>query len=180
MHALSFGSYWGLRIAATDPRITAIAAPWASYVDKYYLMNEESPRYKQLFGYITQSSSEEEIDRIVEQMTMDGRMKDIRCPTLLICGEYDPRAPLDELYPLFDQLQAPGELWVMPDQHHSASVSGRHGGVWDADIHAFACDWLRDRFNGIPVRYPGEVLYVEPSGAGPNSTAVKLKRRWYE
>ena len=63
VYALSFGSHWGMRIAATDQRIAAIAAPWASYVDKYYLLNEESPRYKQLFAYLTQSKSEEDLDR---------------------------------------------------------------------------------------------------------------------
>ena len=59
VYALSFGSYWGMRIAAKEQRIAAVAAPWASFVDKYYLMTEESPRYKQLFAYLTQSETEE-------------------------------------------------------------------------------------------------------------------------
>jgi dipeptidyl aminopeptidase/acylaminoacyl peptidase len=181
VYALSFGSYWGMRIAATDHRIAAVAAPWASYVDRYFLLNEESPRYKQLFAYMTHATSEEELDRIVAKMSLDGRMADIRCPSLLVCGEYDPRAPMDEIYRLFDQMKAPAELWVLPDQHHSASVTMRHGAsVWEADMHAFSCDWLRDRFNGVPVKHPGQVLYIEASGAGPNSPSVKLKRKWYE
>jgi pimeloyl-ACP methyl ester carboxylesterase len=181
VYALSFGSHWGMRIAATEPRIAAIAAPWASYTDKYYLLNEESPRYKQLFAYLTQSASEEELDKIVADMTMDGRMGDIECPTLLVSGEYDPRAPIEEVYRLFDQMKAPAELWVLSDQHHTSSVTvaGRNQ-IWEADIHAFVCDWLRDRFEGKAVKYPGKVLYLEPSGTGPNGDAVTLKRRWYE
>lgn len=181
VYALSFGSFWGMQIAAKDRRIAAAAAPWASFVDKYYLMTEESPRYKQLFAYLTQSSTEEELDKVVSNMTMEGRMEKITCPTLITAGEYDPRAPLDEVYRLFDQMKAPAELWVMPDQHHNGSVTQKaRSAVWEADIHAFVCDWLRDRFNGIPVKYPGKVLWLEPSGAGPNAQGVSHKRRWFD
>jgi pimeloyl-ACP methyl ester carboxylesterase len=181
VYALSFGSHWGMRIAATEPRVRAVAAPWPSFVDKYYLMNEESPRYKQLFAYLTQSGSEEELDRVVGEMTMEGRMEQIACPTLLVSGEFDPRAPVDEVYRLFDQMKAPAELWLLPDQHHSASITSRTlSAIWEADIHAFVCDWLRERFNGKPVRHPGQVLYLEPSGAGPNSPSVNIKRKWFE
>jgi len=181
VYALSFGSFWGMQIAAKDRRIAAAAAPWASFVDKYYLMTEESPRYKQLFAYLTQSSTEEDLDKVVSAMTMEGRMEKITCPTLITAGEYDPRAPLDEVYRLFDQMKAPAELWVMPDQHHNGSVTQKaRSAVWEADIHAFVCDWLRDRFNGIPVKHPGKALWLEPSGAGPNAQGVSHKRRWFD
>lgn len=181
VYALSFGSYWGMRIAATERRVRAVAAPWASHVDKYYLMNEESPRYKQLFAFLTQSASEEELDRVVAAMTMEGRMEKITCPTLLVSGEFDPRAPIEEVYRLFDQMKAPAELWLLPDQHHNGSITARpRSSVWEADIHAFVCDWLRERFNGVPVKHPGKVLYLEPSGAGPNSPSVTFKRKWFE
>ena len=123
VYALSFGSYWGMRIAATTTACRAAAAPWASFVDKYYLMTEESPRYKQLFAFLTQSKSEEELDKVVGEMTMEGRMDKITCPTLIVVGEFDPRAPVDEVYRLFDQMKAPAELWVLPDQHHNGSVT---------------------------------------------------------
>src|SRR5688500_3646956 len=93
VYALSFGSHWGMRIAAKEKRLAAVAAPWASFVDKYYLMTEESPRYKQLFAYLTQSSSEEDLDKVVSAMTMEGLMDKISAPTLIVTGEYDPRAP---------------------------------------------------------------------------------------
>lgn len=177
----SFGSHWGMRIAATEHRVRAVAAPWASFVDKYYLMTEESPRYKQLFAYLTQSSTEEELDRVVREMTMEGLMEKIACPTLLVTGEYDPRAPVEEVFRLFDQMKAPAELWLLPDQHHNSSITtGARSAVWEADIHAFMCDWLRERFNGVPVKHPGQVLYLEPSGAGLNSPSVSLKRRWFD
>ncbi|MCC7485985.1 MAG: prolyl oligopeptidase family serine peptidase [Burkholderiales bacterium] len=181
VYALSFGSYWGMRIAATEHRIAAAACPWASFVDKYYLMTEESPRYKQLFAYLTQSESEAELDRVWEAMTMEGFMERIRCPTLVVTGEYDPRAPIAEVYRLMDQMKAPYELWALPDQHHNGSVTQKaRSSVWEADIHAFVCDWLRERFEGKPLRHAGKTLWLEPSGAGPNGPGLVYKRRWFD
>ncbi|HEY4374049.1 MAG TPA: alpha/beta hydrolase [Burkholderiales bacterium] len=180
VYALSFGSHWGMRIAATDHRIAAVAAPWASFGDKYFLMNEESPRYKQLFAYLTQSQSEAEVDKVVAEMNMEGRMGEIQCPTLIVNGEFDPRAPADEIYRLFDQMKAPAEFWMLPDQHHNGSVSGAGRAViWQADIHSFATDWLRDRLLGKPVKYPGKVLYLDQA-SGPNGKSPTMKRYWYE
>ncbi len=181
VYALSFGSFWGMRIAAKNRNVAAAAAPWASFVDKYYLMTEESPRYKQLFAYLTQSSSEAELDAVWQKMTMEGLMDKITCPTLIVAGEYDPRAPVDEVYRLFDQMKAPAELWVLPDQHHNGSITQKgRSSVWEADIHAFVCDWLRERFNGVPVKHPGKSLWVDPAGAGPNAAGISYKRRWFD
>ncbi len=72
-------------------------------------------------------------------------------------------------------------MWVLPDQHHNGSiVASARSSVWEADIHAFVCDWLRERFNGVPLKHPGKVLYLEPSGAGPNRASVSLTRRWFD
>ncbi len=181
VYALSFGSFWGMRIAAKNRNVAAAAAPWASFVDKYYLMNEESPRYKQLFAYLTQSSSEAELDAVWQKMTMEGLMEKITCPTLVVTGEYDPRAPIEEVYRLFDEMKAPAELWVLPDQHHNGSVTQKgRASVWEADIHAFVCDWMRERFEGKPVKHPGKSLWLDPAGTGPNAPGVSYKRRWFD
>ncbi len=181
VYALSFGSFWGMRIAAKNRNIAAAAAPWASFVDKYYLMTEESPRYKQLFAYLTQSSSEAELDAVWQKMTMDGLMDKITCPTLIVAGEYDPRAPIDEVYRAFDEMTAPAELWVLPDQHHNGSITQKgRSSVWEADIHAFVCDWMRERFNGVPMKHPGKSMWIDPVGAGPNAPGISYKRRWFD
>jgi hypothetical protein len=77
-----------------------------------------------LFAYLTQSSTEAELDEVLSAMTLDGYMARIACPVLLAAGEYDPRSPLDEVYRMFDQLTAPAELWVFADQHHMPSIGG--------------------------------------------------------
>jgi dienelactone hydrolase len=181
VHALSFGSHWGLQFAAAEPRLAACAASWASHVDKYFLLQEESPRYKQLFAYLTQAQSEAELDRIVGAMTMEGRMEKIGCPTLLISGEYDPRAPIEEVYRSFDEMTAHAELWLLADQHHNGSITGAaRASVWEADIHAFVCDWLRERFRGLPLKHAGKVLWLDGASGGPNGPQPTYRRRWFD
>ena len=123
--ATSFGSYWGVRLAATDHRFVAAAFPAASLCDTYHLMEEESPRYKQLFAYLTHARSEAELDAFVAQMDLRPFIPEIQCPSLFTIGEYDlPRSPLEEVYEIFDRVRAPAELWVYADQHHAAALRG--------------------------------------------------------
>jgi pimeloyl-ACP methyl ester carboxylesterase len=177
VYATSFGSLWGMRLAATDDRIKAVVAVQASLCDKSIQTDLESPRWKQLFAFLTGAETEQELDAVMRDMTMDGYMNQIACPALLTVGEYDPRAPLNELYPVFDELTAPAELWVMADQHHSFTVGP--GATWARGSHGVCLDWLRDRLSGKPVAHPGEVRWVDRPG-GPNDPTVQSKRSWYE
>jgi pimeloyl-ACP methyl ester carboxylesterase len=176
VYATSFGSFWGMRLAATDSRVTAIAAPQASITEKWIQTDLESPRWKQLLAFITGAASEQELDATLAAMTMNGYLERVACPTLLTVGEYDPRAPLEELYPLFDQIKAPAELWVIEDGHHWFSIGG--GAGWVRASHGVCLDWLRDRAQGKPMAHPGEVVWVGGPG-GPNAPDVTLKRTWY-
>lgn len=177
VYATSFGAFWGLRLAASDSRVEAIVAVQASIAEKLIQTDLESPRWKQLFAFLTGVESEDQLDAIMHEMTMEGYLEAISCPTLLTVGEYDPRAPLNEIYPLFDRLTAPAELWVMADQHHSFTIGP--GATWARGSHGVCLDWLRDRLAGNPVAHPGEVRWVDGPG-GPNAPEVKSRRTWYE
>ena len=167
------GSFWALRFAATDPRVFA-AATKSSYCDKYFIMNEDSPRYKRLFAFLTQATSEDELDEIVGGMHLDGYMAQVRCPTLMLTGEYDHRDPLDEVYRLFDQLVAPAELWVFADQFHQLRFAG---GV---EVYDAMLEWLVDRLDGKALTRSGQVIYLEPESDGPDSPHAHRKRHWFE
>jgi esterase/lipase len=136
---------------------------------------EDSPRYKQLFAFLTQASTEAELDTTMAAMTLEGHMEQVNCPTLLVVGEYDHRDPIDEVYRLFDRLRVPGELWVFADQLHKIKLSGG-----DDVLTELMLDWLVDRLGGRPQPGRGEVLWVEPGDAGPNDPAVARKRRWFD
>ncbi|MGY1706739.1 alpha/beta hydrolase family protein [Geodermatophilus sp. SYSU D00697] len=183
LFGLSFGSLWALQSAASDDRIAACVAAWASVGDLRHLMEEESPRYKRLFAYLTQSSSEEELDEVVAAMALGERAREITCPVLLAVGEYDPRSPLEEVYEVFDALAGPRELWVFEDQHHACSITGRplvESAMWGHDTPAWAMDWLADRVAGRAPACPGQVLRLSPTGLGPHGPTPTTARSWYE
>ena len=170
------GSIWGLRVIAEDHRIKA-AATSSTYTDPFHLMNVEVPRWKQLFAFLTQSTSEKELDEVMKAMQVSGHMRKIKCPLLMVSGEYDLRDPIDEVYEVFSELKVPGTLWVFADQFHLVKLET--GGTDMVHNHMMV-DWVKDRLDGKPVPHPGEVLYIEPGGAGPNGPTVKRKRKWYE
>jgi hypothetical protein len=181
LYAMSFGSWWGVHLAAADDRIGAAFFPWASICDMYYLFEEESPRYKQLFSYLTRAQDEAQLDAFVARMGLEDLIPRIACPTVMTVGEYDPRSPVEEAMQLFDTMTAPAQLWVFADQHHMNNVrSGAGGAMWNLDIHSVGMDFLRDRLEGRPFERVGEVLYLEPGGPSPNDPAAPAKRRWFE
>jgi dipeptidyl aminopeptidase/acylaminoacyl peptidase len=180
VYSLSFGSYWGARFAATDDRIAAAAVVWASICDKYYLFEEESPRYKQLFAFLAGATSEEQLDELSEQMDIAQLLPQITCPTLVTVGQYDPRSPLEEVYELFDTITAPSELWVFADQHHNCNMLSAHASVWVNDHNSATADWLKDRFDGKPIREPGATYFLEVNGVSPYDPKVSRKRHWFD
>ena len=180
LYAMSFGAWWGVKVAAHDHRYAAAAFPWASICDKYYLFEEESPRYKQLFAFLTRAESEEELDRFIAGMHLDDILPKVTCPSLFTVGEYDPRSPLEEVYTQFDRVTSPSELWVFADQHHATNTRPNNGVMWSMDMHSMGMDWLLDRMNDAPYPRAGQVTWIEPSHAGPYDPQTASKRRWYE
>ncbi|HUZ89689.1 MAG TPA: alpha/beta hydrolase [Candidatus Acidoferrales bacterium] len=183
VYGLSFGSYWAMRLALHDPRVKAVAAFWGSLCEKYHLFDEESPRYKQLFRYLTGLTGEAAIDQLGVEMSLRGKLGGITCPVLVASGEFDPRSPIDEVYELFDEIQSPAALWVFSDQYHQVSVTrpgAENPPLWQLDTHDLACDWLADRLAGRALAGEHEVVYVEPSVAGPYASNRRMKRHWYE
>lgn len=165
----SMGSFWGLQAAASgDPRIKAVAGPWASYIDKYYILDTFSPRYKQLFGYLMGASSEDELNDWVGQMTVAGREADIKCPVLLTVGEYDSRSPIELIYDFYDKINAPKELWVYEDSFHQAKMFPSEGNRMDC--HMMCMDWLVEVLDGKIKAGHDRNIYLRSGGGGPNGT----------
>ncbi|MQA80104.1 MAG: alpha/beta hydrolase [Streptosporangiales bacterium] len=180
LYSLSFGSYWGARFAATDHRIAATVILWASISDKYYLLEEESPRYKQLFAFMTGLESEAELDTFRDNLALESVLPEIVGPTLFTIGQYDPRSPLEDVYRLVDTVTAPTELWVFEDQHHNTNMKASFATQWLGDHHSMSADWLKDRLDGKPIAQPGETKWIAPKGHSPNDPAVPRKRHWFD
>jgi pimeloyl-ACP methyl ester carboxylesterase len=181
LFGLSFGSYWAFRAAAAlGDRIAALAAPWASLADKRLLMDVDSPRYKQLFAYLTGANSEAELDQYIRACTVEDAAQTMRTPTLLAVGEYDPRSPLRDILDVFDMMSCDKELWVFEDQHHPGKVlASDKGSIWSLDIYPYTLDWIGDRFEGRPIQPAAAVRRIGGS-AGPYSPADTGIRQWFD
>jgi pimeloyl-ACP methyl ester carboxylesterase len=167
------GSMWATRFASHDQRIRAVATK-SGYASLYYLMNEDSPRYKQLFAFLTQSRTESELDRVLAAMSLDSCLGQVRCPMLMMAGEYDLRDPAEEVLRLFDLLSAPAELWMFADQFHRPTFAGGRG------VYEPVLDWLAARLASSPLPAVNRVRYIEPAAEGPTGPHVTFKKRWFE
>jgi pimeloyl-ACP methyl ester carboxylesterase len=168
------GTFWATRFALRDSRVKALATK-SGYSSLYYLMNEDAPSYKRLYGFLTQSVTEAELDQVLAKMTVDGQLGQLRCPMLMATGEYDLRDPVEDVFGLFDQLAVPAELWLFADQFHRLKFTGKR------KVYETMLDWLEERLSGTPLPAgANQVRYIEPAAEGPAGPHVSLKRRWFE
>jgi len=165
----SFGSHWGQRVAALDPRVRALATNHAVYGDKRLIFEESSPRFKQVFMYMA-GLDEDEFDAMAARLTTQGYGGRITCPALMVMGEYDPLCYLEAGLSLFDELSGPKELWVLENEFHRVAGSDCLGGM---DAYPFMADWLADALSGrIASDHRRLVVLPQRDGAGPYQAPV--------
>lgn len=160
----SMGSYWGMRIAATDRRVKAVATAAACYGPKRPIFNEASPRFKQIFMYMSGIHDEDAFDAMAGQMTLDALAPRIKCPTLMVTGEYDPLSHLEDVVAVYEKVGGPKELWVVENNFHSPRHIENFGGL---DFFGYLADWLRDALAGRKSADLKRVAFVrEKDGLG--------------
>ena len=170
----SMGSYWGMRIAATDARVTAVATAAACYGPKWAIFNLASPRFKQMFMYMAGIHDEARFDAMAAEMVLDELAPRIECPVLQVTGEYDPLAPLEDVLDVYEMVRAPKELWVVENDFHNPRKSSNFGGV---DIWGYLADWLSDAHAGrVGAGHDRRVLVRQRTGLGPYDEPVESFR----
>ena len=158
----SFGTHWGSRLAAIDPRVKAIATAHAVYGPKTAIFEEASPRFKQMFMYMAGIHDEDAFDEMVRQMDNVPDGPKIRCATLMIVGEYDPLCHLEDAVRFFEEIAGPKELWVFENEFHRVS---QKEGLAGLEIYHFEADWLRDALNGkLPAEHRAVRLIRQSEG----------------
>ncbi|HET9903935.1 MAG TPA: CocE/NonD family hydrolase [Xanthobacteraceae bacterium] len=167
----SFGSYWGMEIAATDPRVKAIATAAACYGPKRAIFEQASPRFKQVFMYMAGIHDEDAFDEMAAKMTLDGLAPQVKCPSLQVVGEFDPLAPLDDVLAVYRKVPPPRELWVVENDFHVPRGIENFGFT---QFYPFLADWLADAFSrGKPADLDQIILVKQKEGAGPYSEPAK-------
>ncbi|MDB4893842.1 MAG: hypothetical protein JWN15_104 [Firmicutes bacterium] len=166
----SFGTHWGSRLAAIDDRVRAVATAHAVYGSKRAIFEEASPRFKQMFMYMAGIHDEDEFDQLADHMSNEGYGARIKCPSLMITGEFDPLAHMEDNLAFFDEVAGPKEMWVFENEFHRAS--GREG-IAGLEIYHFEADWIKDALEGkmpagsaiirVVRQKEGEGPYEEPN-----------------
>jgi pimeloyl-ACP methyl ester carboxylesterase len=161
----SMGSYWGMRLAAIDKRVKAVATAAACYGPKDAIFEQASPRFKQVFMYMAGIHDEDEFDEFAEKMVLDDLASEVTCPALQVTGEYDPLAPLDTVLPIYEKVSGPKELWVIENDFHNPRNRPNFGGI---DFFGFLADWLNDALAGkFKAGHKREILVPEHGDKGP-------------
>jgi dipeptidyl aminopeptidase/acylaminoacyl peptidase len=141
LYGWSMGSYWAPRIAAHDPRVKACVGAMGVYEQKDTIFKQGKPAYRANYMYMSNIHDEDRFDEITAQMTLAPIADRIKCPTLLVMGEFDELCPLEDGEALFAELRCPKELWVYENETHT--FGGRL-----PDFYLQVADWMRDALDG--------------------------------
>jgi pimeloyl-ACP methyl ester carboxylesterase len=166
IYGISMGSYWSLRLSSYDHRAAAVVSSVACFNPNNTIFTQSSPRFKQMFMYMAGYDDEAKFDKeVASGMTVRGCLGKVKCPTLLVTGEFDPLCPLEDAVEAFDDLKVPKEMWVIENQYHPLWGLSNLGGM---DCHDYVMDWLKGVFSGkrLPTKR-GRIAYIRESGDGP-------------
>jgi dipeptidyl aminopeptidase/acylaminoacyl peptidase len=166
IYGISMGSYWSLRLSSYDHRAAAVVSSVACFNPNNTIFTQSSPRFKQMFMYMAGYDDEAKFDKeVASGMTVRGYLGKVKCPTLLVTGEFDPLCPLEDAVEAFDDLKVPKEMWVIENQYHPLWGLANLGGM---DFHDYVMDWLKGVFSGkrLPTKR-GRIAYIRESGDGP-------------
>ncbi len=166
IYGISMGSYWSLRLSSYDHRAAAVVSSVACFNPNNTIFTQSSPRFKQMFMYMAGYDDESKFDKdVAAGMTVRGYLGKIKCPTLLVTGEFDPLCPLEDAVEAFADLKVPKEMWVMENQYHPLWGIANLGGM---DCHDYVLDWLRGVFSGKrQAKKRGRIAYIRETGDGP-------------
>ena len=166
IYGISMGSYWSLRLSSYDHRAAAVVSSVACFNPNNTIFTQSSPRFKQMFMYMAGYDDEARFDKeVASGMTVRGYLGKVKCPTLLVTGEFDPLCPLEDAVEAFDDLKVPKEMWVIENQYHPLWGLTNLGGM---DCHDYVMDWLKGVFSGKrPPTKRGRIAYVRENGDGP-------------
>ena len=161
----SMGAFFSMKVVAQEPRFKALVTGSASYGSPYATWNQESPHFKRQFMFNTGIADEEEFDRIAEKFVLTAEeLANIRCPVLMLHGEFDPMTPLEDAFRVYQGIAGPKEFWLTENDGHSPGSYPHFGGLRALDVMG---DWLRDVLAGRLPPAEGILKVISERGDGP-------------
>lgn len=142
MFGISMSGYWGLRAAASDSRLAALAAFEAPAGDYKTIFERAQPSFKNNYMFMSAYVDEALFDSEMEdKMPIGDLVAKIRQPVLMGNGEFDECTPVQQILHTYGKIKAPKELRVFEDEFHPL------GGV-AAEFFRLGADWLGRVLNG--------------------------------
>ncbi|MGV9267313.1 alpha/beta hydrolase [Kitasatospora sp. NPDC003701] len=166
MFGISMSGYWGMRAAATDPRLAALAAFEAVTGDFDTIFERAQPGFKHNFMYMAGYTDEQAFDReLVGRLPLGDLVTRITCPVLVGIGEFDELTRLEQALAGYELITAPKEMRVYEGEFHPL------GGV-AAEVFRFGAEWLERALAG-ELAEPGRDAryYVHSDGRTTDGTA---------
>ncbi|GGO97209.1 alpha/beta hydrolase family protein [Wenjunlia tyrosinilytica] len=155
---VSMGSYWGLRTAAVEPRVKAVATAMGCYGSMETIFEVAQPSFKANFMKMSGYTDEAAFDvEVAGTMAVLPVAEAISCPVLMAYGEFDELSTLPQTMDLFERIKAPKRLMVFDQEFHAL------GGV-AAELIGSAADWLEAAVNGRLADLKAEQDYLGRDG----------------
>ncbi|MFF8909496.1 alpha/beta hydrolase [Streptomyces olivaceoviridis] len=166
MFGISMSGYWGLRAAATDPRLAALAAFEGVTGDFETIFNRAQPTFKNNYMYMAGYTDEDRFDtELAQRMPLGDLVAGITCPVLMGIGEFDELTPLDQALASYERVRAPKEMRVYENEFHPL------GGV-AAEVFRFGAEWVERALAGELSAAGRDVRhYVHADGRTTDGTA---------
>jgi hypothetical protein len=166
MFGISMNGYWGLRAAATDHRLAALAAFEAVTGDFATIFERAQPTFKNNYMFMSGYSDEEAFDReLVARLPLGDMVAGITCPVFYGIGEFDELTQLEQAMASYERITAPKEMRVYENEFHPL------GGV-AAEVFRFGAEWVERALNGEFAEVGRDVRhYVHRDGRTTDGTA---------
>jgi cephalosporin-C deacetylase-like acetyl esterase len=151
----SMGSFWVTQIAASDHRFKAAAVMLVCQEPGLNtIFNLACPTFKDRYMWMAGYQDEEEFDKFARTLTLKGSGAKIKCPYLIVGGEFDQLSPIKYSYDFYNEVKAHKKIIVYEGENHSNTQS--------MDAQTVVADWLRDRLDGKPMQ--DESVIMDPLG----------------
>jgi cephalosporin-C deacetylase-like acetyl esterase len=153
----SMGSWWGLRAAAADPRIKAMACNMTNLDEKSVLLQQAQPSFFAGLSYMTGIDDPAELQQFAATMGIEEHAAKIDAPFLVVAGENDELTTLEATLDIYGRLAGPRELWVYEREFHPI---GPTSGEW---LPA-TMDWLGAVLAGKAPPKAGRQIFITKDG----------------
>ncbi len=139
MHGVSWGAYWGTKMAILEKSrlkgVSVQSPPTDLFFQKEFVLNsllgnreylfDQIPAIMAIFDNVTT------LDQVVDEfqkmsLVNQHLLGQPTAPMLILAGTHDTQVPISDIYKLLDSGDVPKDAWINPQGGHL----GRQVGVW--------------------------------------------------